>query len=46
MVCDFKTGDKLILATHKESVHEVTQFLVRYVTEQIKKNVSKCRICT
>ena len=45
-VCDFKTSSKLRLTTHKESVHEVTQFFVRYLTEQIKKNVSKCRILT
>ena len=36
-VCDFKTSAKLMLKTHKESVHEVTQFFVRYLTEQIKK---------
>ena len=34
--CDFKTSAKLRLTTHKESVHEVTQFVVRYATEEIK----------
>ena len=36
-VCDFKTSARLSLTRHNESLHETTQFFVRYLTEQIKK---------
>ena len=32
-----KTSARLRLTTHTKSVHEVTQFFVRYLTEQMKK---------
>ena len=32
-----KTSARLRLTTYTKSVHEVTQFLVRYLTEQMKK---------
>ena len=34
-VCDFKTSAKLMLTRHKDSVHEVTQLIVKYVTKEI-----------